>query len=130
MYSPTLPRRTPRRTSTGRDAGIPARPRPEDLLTGASDGIEALVCVRLAASTDGDRFARHLRDDERVVAAWWVAADIDLMVRLSCASLPELNAAVAALRLRGGAAETITHLLLRPLEILERDTTEPECDPL
>lgn len=130
MHSPTLPRRTVRRTTAVGDTGGRSRRRPDDLLTGAAARFEALVCVRLAASADGDRFARHLRGDHRVVAAWWVAADIDLMARLSCDSLAELNAAVADLRLCGGASETITHLLLRPLDILERDTTEPECDPL
>ena len=135
MYSSTLPRRPVRRTTTIGGTGIPrrsrtvgtAQPRP-DLLARTPAQIEALVCVRLAGPTDGDLFARHLRTDHRVVAAWWVAADIDLMVRLSCANLPELNAAVADLRLRGGAAETITHLLLRPLETLEQPTADPEGD--
>ncbi|MGW4466473.1 Lrp/AsnC ligand binding domain-containing protein [Micromonospora sp. NPDC004704] len=124
MHSPTLPRRT-----ATTDGGGTARPRPADLLTRTPTRIEALVCVRLAASTDGGRFARHLRTDPRVVAAWWVAADIDLMVRLSCAGLPELNTAVADLRLRGGASETVTHLLLRPLDIAEQATADPEGEP-
>ncbi|WP_329109908.1 Lrp/AsnC ligand binding domain-containing protein [Micromonospora sp. NBC_01699] len=118
MHSPALPRRT-----------ADARPRPDELLARTPTRIEALVCVRLAASTVGGRFARHLRTDPRVVAAWWVAADIDLMVRLSCTSLTELNIAVADLRLRGGATETVTHLLLRPLDIPERAPADPEGDP-
>ncbi|MFK3984730.1 Lrp/AsnC ligand binding domain-containing protein [Micromonospora sp. NPDC050397] len=127
MHRPTPPRPTSRRTTA---VGAGTRRRPDDLLTGGSGRIEALVRVRLAAGTDGARFARHLRADRRVVAAWWVAADIDLLVRLSCDSLAELNTAVADLRSRGGASETVTHLLLRPLDLLERDTAEPECDTL
>lgn len=134
MYSPTLPRRTAGGDAAG-DAGVRGatgrvRPRPADLLAGTPDRIEALVCVRLAGRTDDGRFARHLRGDHRVVAAWWVAADIDLMVRLSCADLAELSAAVADLRLRGGASETNTHLLLRPLDMPERETARPEGDSL
>jgi DNA-binding Lrp family transcriptional regulator len=118
MHSPTLPRRT----------GA-AQSHPDDLLARTPTRVEALVCVRLAASTEGGRFARHLRADPRVIAAWWVAADIDLMVRLSCANLTELNIAVADLRRRGGASETVTHLLLRPLDIPEPATADPEGDP-
>ncbi|GAA5198704.1 hypothetical protein GCM10023322_72690 [Rugosimonospora acidiphila] len=74
--------------------------------------IEALVCVRTADTTDPEQFAAYLRTELAVAEVWRVAADIDAVVRLSCASLADLNAVVARMRHRGGAAHTVTYLVL------------------
>jgi hypothetical protein len=85
--------------------------------------IEALVCVRTAAGTDPADFAACLAAEPAVAQVWRVAADIDAVVRLACASLAELDAVVARMRHRGGAAQTVTYLVLPA-------GTEPECGGL
>ena len=76
---------------------------------------EALVCVRTDAHTSPDRFVAYLREEPAVVQAWRVAADIDAVVRVACASLAELDAAVGRMRHLGGAEQTVTYLVLEPL---------------
>jgi hypothetical protein len=74
--------------------------------------IEALVCVRTAAGTAPADFAAYLCTEPAVVQLWRVAADIDAVVRLACASLADLDAVVARMRHHGGAAQTVTYLVL------------------
>jgi hypothetical protein len=75
-------------------------------------GIEALVCVRTAARTDPAQFAAYLRTEPAVAQVWRVAADIDAVVRIACLSLVDLDAVVARMRHYGGAAQTVTYLVL------------------
>ncbi|MFY1594764.1 hypothetical protein [Micromonospora sp. WMMD737] len=78
---------------------------------------EMFVGVRLTAATPGSHLLDFLRMDPCAVAAWWIAADIDAVVRLSATSLPVLHRAVADLRRRGGAEVVITHSILRTLDL-------------
>jgi hypothetical protein len=78
---------------------------------------EAIVCVRLARSVAGSRLLEHLRAQPYVVAAWWIAADIDAVVLLSAPSIRELHRAVNDLRLLGGAMDTDTHMILREMKL-------------
>ena len=83
---------------------------PADMLL--ATGIEALVCVRTGPATSPERFAGYLATEPSVVEAWQVAADIDVIVRLACPSLTELEAVVARMRHLAGAEHTVTHLVL------------------
>jgi hypothetical protein len=58
------------------------------------------VCVRTGAGTSPEQFAEYLREEPAVVQVWRVAADIDAVVRLACASLGELDAAVSRMQVR------------------------------
>jgi hypothetical protein len=63
---------------------------------------ETLVCVRLTSATPGSRLLDFLRSEPFSVAAWWIAADVDAMVRMASTSRTALNRAVADLRRRSG----------------------------
>ncbi|MFC3504022.1 hypothetical protein ACFOOK_24045 [Micromonospora krabiensis] len=78
---------------------------------------EALVGVRLTAATPGSHLLDYLRTEPCAVEAWWIAADIDAVVRLSATSLSVLHRAVEDLRRRGGAEVVATHSILRPLDL-------------
>ncbi|WP_406042568.1 hypothetical protein OG799_02220 [Micromonospora sp. NBC_00898] len=84
---------------------------------------EALVGVRLITATPGSHLLDYLRTEPCAVGAWWIAADIDAVVRLSAASLTVLHRAVADLRRRGGAEVVVTHTILRALDL--SDAAEP-----
>src|SRR5215475_12074513 len=77
--------------------------------------LEALVCVRTDPHTSPDRLMAYLREEPAVVQAWRVAADIDAVARLECATLAELDAAVGRMRHLGGAEHTVTYLVLAPM---------------
>ncbi|MET8833166.1 hypothetical protein ABZV78_04515 [Micromonospora sp. NPDC004540] len=89
---------------------------------------EALVCVRLTTATPGSHLLEYLRAEPCTVDAWWIAADIDAVVRLSAASLTMLHRVVADLRRRGGAEVVVTHSILRPLD-LATDAGRPTAAP-
>ena len=78
---------------------------------------EAIVCVRLKTTVAGSHLLEHLRAQRFVVAAWWIAADIDAVVQLAAPSMRELHRAVDDLRLLGGALETDTHMVLRQMAL-------------
>ncbi|MEV1329848.1 hypothetical protein AB0J20_09755 [Micromonospora costi] len=78
---------------------------------------EVLVGVRLTAATPGSHLLEYLRTEPCAVAAWWIAADIDAVVRLSADSLTTLHRAVVDLRRRGGAEVVVTHSILRALDL-------------
>ncbi|MFF5297660.1 Lrp/AsnC ligand binding domain-containing protein [Paractinoplanes globisporus] len=78
---------------------------------------EAIVCVRLARSVAGSKLLEHLRAQPYVVSAWWIAADIDAVVLLSAPSMRDLHRAVNDLHLLGGALETDTDMILRPMTL-------------
>ncbi|WP_229399604.1 hypothetical protein [Micromonospora okii] len=82
---------------------------------------EALVCVRLTAATPGSRLLEFLRAEPCAVGAWWIAADIDAVVRLASPSRTLLNRAVADLRRRGGAEVLAVHSVLRALDLPATD---------
>lgn len=78
---------------------------------------EALIGVRLTATTPGSHLLEYLRSEPCAVAAWWMAADLDAVVRLSADSLTVLHRAVADLRRRGGAEVVVSLSILRPLDL-------------
>jgi hypothetical protein len=78
--------------------------------------VEALVCVRTDAVTSAEEFVAYLRAEPAVRQAWRVAADIDVIVRLSCESLAAIDDAVSRMRHLGGAEHTVTYLVLQPVE--------------
>ena len=105
---------------------------PTDLLVAGTDGTgdldaglsvddgrmhEALVCVRLTSSTPGSRLLDFLRTEPCAVDAWWIAADIDAVVRLASPSRRLLHRAVGDLRRRAGAEVVAMHTILRPLDL-------------
>jgi Lrp/AsnC ligand binding domain len=74
-------------------------------------GFEALVWVRTGPTTSPEQFVAYLANEPAVAQVWRVGADIDAVVRLTCASLSDLEA-VVRMRHRGGAEHTVTHLVL------------------
>jgi DNA-binding Lrp family transcriptional regulator len=93
--------------------------RVNDAVTQGATGerLEALVQVELAAATSPARFDGFRRDEPVVRAAWQVVGSTDFVLHLACPDLPALHEAVNRMRRVGGAAETVTHLVLRPVEI-------------
>jgi hypothetical protein len=91
--------------------------------------LEALVQVRLDAPTDHARFGQFLLAESDVVAAWQVVGDIDVVVHLCCADLPALEDTLTRMRVTGGAAGTVTHLVLRRLGATP-PTAREGADPL
>ncbi|MET8835900.1 hypothetical protein ABZV78_18535 [Micromonospora sp. NPDC004540] len=78
---------------------------------------EALVCVRLRVSTPGSRLLDFLRAEPCAVQAWWIAADLDAMVRFAAPSRQLLQRAVGDLGRRAGAEVVEVHSVLRPLDL-------------
>ncbi|MGC4805063.1 hypothetical protein [Micromonospora sp. DT233] len=109
MPEPGSPAEAAGATATEGTAGFPVEA-PERLH-------EALVCVRLAAATPGIRLLDFLRSEPCAVGAWWIATDLDAVVRLASPSRPALNRAVADLRRRGGAEVVAVHTILRALDL-------------
>lgn len=70
------------------------------------------MTVRTGPATSPQRFAAYLAVEPTVSKVWLVAADIDVIVALTCPSLTELEAVVARMRHHGGADHTVTHLVL------------------
>ena len=84
---------------------------------------EALVSVRLGPSAPGSHLVEYLRHEPCAVAAWWIAADVDAVVRLAADSMTVLHRAVADLRRRAGVEVTVAHHILRALDL--SDPAEP-----
>lgn len=78
---------------------------------------EALVCVRLTAATPGSQLLDFLRSEPCAVGAWWIAADLDAVVRMDSTSRAALDRAVADPRRRGGAEVVAVHVILRALDL-------------
>ncbi|KAB1941570.1 hypothetical protein F8271_14080 [Micromonospora sp. ALFpr18c] len=78
---------------------------------------EALVSVRLGPSAPGSHLVEYLRHEPCAVDAWWIAADVDAMVRLSADSMTVLHRAVADLRRRAGVEVVVAHHILRALDL-------------
>ncbi|MEU7608325.1 hypothetical protein [Micromonospora sp. NPDC049204] len=78
---------------------------------------EALVSVRLGPSAPGSHLVEYLRHEPCAVDAWWIAADIDAVVRLSADSRTVLHRAVADLRRRAGVEVAAANYILRALDL-------------
>ncbi|WCN82079.1 hypothetical protein [Micromonospora sp. LH3U1] len=78
---------------------------------------EALVSVRLGPSAPGSHLVEYLRHEPCAVAAWWIAADVDAVVRLSADSMTVLHRAVADLRRRAGVEVAVANYILRALDL-------------
>jgi Lrp/AsnC family leucine-responsive transcriptional regulator len=75
--------------------------------------LEALVGVTLAPGTDSDDFAIAAAKLEPVTEVLHLAGAPDYQLRVSCHDTAELDALLRALRLRLGAADTETKIVLR-----------------
>lgn len=76
-------------------------------------GLEALVGVTLMPGTDSDEFARLAVKLHPVSEVLHLAGAPDYMLRVACRDTAELDALLRTLRLRLGAADTDTTLILR-----------------
>ncbi|WP_446219175.1 Lrp/AsnC ligand binding domain-containing protein [Micromonospora sp. IBHARD004] len=83
----------------------------------ARQDIDVLVSVRLTSEAASDRFLAQLRAEPAVVAAWWVAADVDAVLRLACRDLTVFEGVLSRLRLSGAVVGAVTYLLLRPIAV-------------
>jgi DNA-binding Lrp family transcriptional regulator len=77
----------------------------------STDSYQAMVLVRVPGSRLVP-FDQFLRAERAVVATWHLVGDIDLLVQVDCRDLAELDRVVSAMRYRGGAVETVTHLVV------------------
>jgi Lrp/AsnC family transcriptional regulator, leucine-responsive regulatory protein len=75
--------------------------------------LEALVGVTLAPGTDSDDFATAAARLEPVTELLHLAGAPDYQLRVSCHDTAELDVLLRALRLRLGAADTETKIILR-----------------
>jgi len=75
--------------------------------------LEALVGVTLAAGTDSDDFAVAAAKLGPVIEVLHLAGAPDYQLRVACRDTAELDALLRALRLRLGAADTETKIVLR-----------------
>ena len=75
--------------------------------------LEALVGVTLAAGTDSDDFAVAAAKLGPVTEVLHLAGAPDYQLRVACRDTAELDALLRALRLRLGAADTETKIVLR-----------------
>jgi Lrp/AsnC family transcriptional regulator, leucine-responsive regulatory protein len=75
--------------------------------------LEALVGVTLAPGTDSDGFAVAVSRLEPVTEVLHLAGSPDYQLRVSCRDTAELDVLLRALRLRAGAADTETTIILR-----------------
>jgi Lrp/AsnC family transcriptional regulator, leucine-responsive regulatory protein len=76
-------------------------------------GLEALVGVTLMPGTDSDEFATLAVKLHPVTEVLHLAGAPDYMLRVACRDTAELDALLRTLRLRLGAADTDTTLILR-----------------
>jgi Lrp/AsnC family leucine-responsive transcriptional regulator len=75
--------------------------------------LEALVGVTLAPGTDSDAFAVAVSRLEPVTEVLHLSGAPDYQLRVSCRDTAELDVLLRALRLRAGAADTETTIILR-----------------
>ena len=75
--------------------------------------LEALVGVVLAPGTDSDEFAIAAARLEPVTEVLHLAGAPDYQLRVACSDTAELDQLLRALRLRLGAADTETKIVLR-----------------
>ena len=75
--------------------------------------LEALVGVTVAAGTDSDEFAAAVAQLDPVVEVLHLTGAPDYQLRIACQDTAELDAFLRTLRLRHGAADTETTIVLR-----------------
>jgi Lrp/AsnC family transcriptional regulator, leucine-responsive regulatory protein len=75
--------------------------------------LEAVVGVTLAASTDSDEFATAADRLEPVTEVLHLAGSPDYQLRVACRDTAELDMLLRTLRMRLGAADTETKIILR-----------------
>jgi Lrp/AsnC family leucine-responsive transcriptional regulator len=75
--------------------------------------LEALVGVTLAVGTDSDDFATAAAQLDAVAEVLHLAGAPDYLLRVVCRDTSELDALLRALRLRLGAGDTETKIVLR-----------------
>jgi Lrp/AsnC family transcriptional regulator, leucine-responsive regulatory protein len=75
--------------------------------------LEALVGVTLASGTDSDRFAIEAAGLAPVTEVLHLAGAPDYLLRVSCHDTAELDVLLRALRLKLGASDTDTKIVLR-----------------
>src|SRR3954447_27048801 len=76
-------------------------------------GLEALVGVTLMPGTDSDEFATLAEKLHPVTEVLHLAGRPDYQLRVSCRGTSELDALLRTLRLKLGAADTDTTVILR-----------------
>jgi Lrp/AsnC family leucine-responsive transcriptional regulator len=76
-------------------------------------GLEALVGVTLMPGTDSDEFSAAATKLHPVTEVLHLAGRPDYQLRVACRDTAELDALLRTLRLRMGAADTDTTLILR-----------------
>ncbi|MFI6267986.1 hypothetical protein [Micromonospora zamorensis] len=104
----------------GPPAGTDTDNGPGEPATSAEEPVrrhEALVSVRLGPSAPGSHLVEYLRHEPCAVDAWWIAADVDAVVRLSADSMTVLHRAVADLRRRAGVEVAVANYILRALDL-------------
>ena len=82
--------------------------------------LQALVGVTLTPGVDSDAFATHAARLEAVTEVLHLTGAPDYQLRVACRDSAELDALLRTLRLRYGAADTETTVILRsgpPLEV-------------
>jgi Lrp/AsnC family leucine-responsive transcriptional regulator len=75
--------------------------------------LEALVGVTLARGTDSDDFASMVSRLDAVIEVLHLSGAPDYQLRVACRDTAELDALLRTLRLRAGAADTETTIILR-----------------
>ena len=75
--------------------------------------LEALVGITLAPGTDSDEFAVAAARLEPVIEVLHLTGAPDYQLRVACRDTAELDALLRTLRLRYGAADTDTTIVLR-----------------
>jgi Lrp/AsnC family leucine-responsive transcriptional regulator len=75
--------------------------------------LEALVGITLAQGTDSDEFATAAARLEPVIEVLHLTGAPDYQLRVACRDTAELDALLRTLRLRYGAADTDTTIVLR-----------------
>jgi Lrp/AsnC family leucine-responsive transcriptional regulator len=75
--------------------------------------LQALIGVTLAASTDSDEFAANAVRLEPVIEVLHLTGAPDYQLRVACRDTAELDVLLRTLRLRLGAADTETTIVLR-----------------
>jgi Lrp/AsnC family transcriptional regulator, leucine-responsive regulatory protein len=75
--------------------------------------VEALVGVTLAPATDSDTFAVVVSRLEPVIEVLHLSGSPDYQLRVACRDTAELDVLLRTLRLRAGAADTETTIILR-----------------
>jgi Lrp/AsnC family leucine-responsive transcriptional regulator len=75
--------------------------------------LEALVGITLAQGTDSDKFATDAARLEQVTEVLHLTGSPDYQLRVACRDTAELDTLLRTLRLRYGAADTDTTIVLR-----------------